>query len=332
MAERRHPFLASAIAIAALVLLTVTSGWVYYEDDRQPYRSPRVGLLEFELPEGTARGTAVVVDRCGIVTNFHVVFGPWYVTMLRPPSRDIRGTFTLTEVTYRGGGHPRTRATPLVWGSYLGADRHFRRPQEDWAYLVLEDCFGQRYGYFNMRSLAEEDLELGEDRYAAIGYSAGRQMIDPVCSVHATGTAITDGPWLHDCALLGGDSGGPIFQRGTTTLVALGEGVSDRPGNDDCRPDSPLQSWSRACANFAVPLTSAIIDRIREAETISGVQMSLTILGYDAGPFAALEDARISSAVAAFERDYGLAVTGRPSYGLLKLLKLQTGAYLASGS
>jgi hypothetical protein len=162
-------------------------------------------------------------------------------------------------------------------------------------------------------------------------------MIDPTCSVHAVGTAITDGPWLHDCALLGGDSGGPIIQRGTTNLVALGEGVSNSFGSDECQSASqpptalPLQHGSADCANFAVPLSWTIIDRIREAEIISGVQLSLIILGYDAGPFGALEDPRISSAIATFERDYGLAVTGRPSYGLLKLLKLQTGAYMASG-
>jgi len=334
VAGRRHPLVASAITVAALALLAVTSGWVFYADDRKPYRSQRVGILEFELPEGTARGTAALVDRCGIVTNFHVVFGPWQVTMLRPPSRAIQGTFTLTEMTLPNGAHPSTRATPLVWGNYLGADRHFRRAEEDWAYLVLDDCFGQRYGYFNMRGLAPEDLELGEDRFAAIGYSAGRQMLDPACSIHAVGTVITGGPWLHDCALLTGDSGGPIVQRGTTTLVALGEGVSDSFGSDECQAPvraptaSPVPHWDAGCANLAVPLTWAIIDRIREAEVISGVQLSLKILGYDAGPLGALEDRRISSAIAAFEHDFGLAVTGRPSYGLLKLLKLRSGAYM----
>lgn len=337
MAGGRHPLRIGAIAVAALVLLMVTSGWVYYADDRVPHHSARVGILEFELPEGTARGTAAVVDRCGIVTNFHVVFGPWYVTALRPPARDIQGTFTLTEVSQRGGGNPSTRATPLVWGRYLGPDRHFRRPREDWVYLVLDDCLGQRYGYFDMRSLPPEDMDLAENRFAAIGYSAGRQMIEPGCSVHAVGTAIADGPWLHDCALLGGDSGGPIIQRGTTNLVALGEGVSDSSGTDECQAaaespaGSPLSHWDTGCANFAVPLTWPIIDRIREAEVTSGVQVSLTILGYDAGPFGALEDPRIPTAIAAFERDFGLAVTGRPSYGLLKLLRLQSGASSASG-
>jgi hypothetical protein len=157
---------------ALLAVLLLTSSWVFYADDRLPSHSARIGTLSVELPEGSGSGTAFLIDECGILTNFHVVFGPWTVTALRPPSHDFTGTFTLTEVTLPDGSHPTTRAIPVVWGNYLGPDRQWRRPQEDWAYLVLEDCLGHDHGYFHLR---EADVyEPAIDRgFTAVGYSPG---------------------------------------------------------------------------------------------------------------------------------------------------------------
>jgi hypothetical protein len=206
------------VAIVAVITLTLgvlsrTSAWVFYQDDRRPSHSAMVGTLEIDLPEGSGLGTAVLVDPCGILTNFHAVFGPWYVTALRPPSRAFPAVFTLTEATWPDGTRPTARAIPVAWGDYRGPDRHLRVPQHDWAYLALDRCLGQEFGHFVLR---EADLQdQGTNGFAALGYSTGSQMADPSCSVHADRTASGGRGWLHDCTLEAGDSGGPIVKRDT---------------------------------------------------------------------------------------------------------------------
>jgi hypothetical protein len=166
-------FATVAVLAIGVGLLPPTSAWVFYEDDRQPSHSTMVGTLAIDLPEGRGLGTAVLVDRCGILTSFHTVFGPWYVTALRAPSRSFPGTFTLTEVMLPDGTRPTARAIPVVWGAYHGPDRHLRVPHHDWAYLVLDRCLGLKYGHFLLRALDLQDLagELGG--FAALGYSTG---------------------------------------------------------------------------------------------------------------------------------------------------------------
>jgi hypothetical protein len=235
MALDTSKLLLKIITVTALMaVLLLTASWVFYADDRQPSHSARVGTLSVDLPEGSGTGTAFLVDECGILTNFHVAFGPWIVTALRPPSHDFTGTFTLTEVTRPDGSHPATRAIPAAWGDYLGPERQWRRPEEDWAYLTLDDSFGIEHGWFDLR---EADVyEPAIDRgFTATGYSAGRQMADPACAASADRA---DGAkeWLHDCATLAGDSGGPIFHAGTLTVVALAAArARRRRGAPACR-------------------------------------------------------------------------------------------------
>jgi len=314
---------AAASISAAFGLWFMTSGWVFYADDRQPSHSSLVGTLETDLPEGRGAGTAVLVDECGILTNFHVVFGPWYVTALRPPSREFRATFTLTEVMRPDGSHPVAQAAPVVWGDYLGPDRQFRRPDQDWTYLVLDRCLGSEHGHFNLRSLDDFDLELSGEGFAAIGYSAGRQMMDPVCSAHAGRSAMVPGIWLHDCALMGGDSGGPIVKRGTTTLVALGSGFRAASAHEDCHRAGPDSRPDYGCANFAVPLSRQVLDRVEAARIATSVQRALNRLGYDAGPLGAIDDPRLARAIADYQRGIGVSVTGEPSDLLATMLCIQ---------
>lgn len=311
--------------VTALAALAAASGWVFYADDRRPSYSNRIGTLAIELPEGSGTGTAFLVGECGILTNFHVVFGPWYVTALRPPSHEFTATFTLTEVTLPDGSHPSARAIPVVWGDYQGADRLLRRPQEDWAYLTLDRCLGAQYGYFELRDAAvyEPPVDRG---FTATGYSAGRQMLDPRCEAHADDMG--GQAWVHDCALLPGDSGGPIFRKGTLTVVALASGYRTRSFERDCQAidpgssDVPLLSWGLGCANIAVPISDAMRDRICQAATAVGVQHQLSELGYDVGPIGAIETPVLADAVRRAERDLGWPVTGTPTPGLLKNMLL----------
>ncbi|MGH6919643.1 MAG: peptidoglycan-binding protein [Geminicoccaceae bacterium] len=315
-----------AVISIAVGLLPQTSAWVFYQDDRQPSHSTMVGTLEIDLPEGRGLGTAVLVDHCGILTNFHAVFGPWYVTALRAPSRSFPGTFTLTEATLPDGTQPATRAIPVVWGEYHGPGRHLRVPHHDWAYLVLDRCLGLEYGHFLLRAFDPQDLEEEIRGFAALGYSTGRQMMDPACSVHVDRTRTS---WLHDCALEAGDSGGPIIRRGTSTMVALGASVRTDPTEPQCpsggvrQRGAPLAHWSVGCANVAVPLTRDVVERVGAAQTAVGVQRALIALGYDAGPLGAIDEPRATTAIRQVQQEMGWPVTGKPTYALRKILWLK---------
>ncbi len=315
--------ISSVAGIAGAALLT--SGWIFYADDRQQSHLSMVGTLAIDLPEGRGLGTAVLVDSCGILTTAHAVFGPWYVTALRAPSHAFVATFTLTEVTMADGSHPATRATPVVWGDYRGPDRQIRHPDNDWAYLVLDRCFGAEYGHVDLRTLEPEDLEPDKEQFAAIGYSSERQMIDPGCAVRSDRSAAASGAWLHDCALLAGDSGAPILKRGTRTVVALGSGFVGDPSNPLCVVgDSALIfGWNDHCANLAVPLRWDIIERIRNAEVASGVQRTLNALGYDAGPLGVIDAPRAAAAIKEAQRDMGLPISSEPSHSLWKVLSFR---------
>lgn len=273
--------IARYLAVVVAISLTaggfsVASAWVFYRDDRQRSYSTMVGTLTVELPEGKGVSTAVLVDDCGILTNFHAVFGPWYVTALRAPSREFPGVFTLTEATRPDGTLPSARAIPVVWGDYRGPDRHWRVPHHDWAYLALDPCLGFEYGHFLLRDLELDEPAGAVGGFAAIGCSTGQQMADPACSVQVAPSPGGNRGWRHDCALEPGDSGGPIIRRGTLTLVALGMGSVGEPGGCPGARGrfggAPLARWTMGCANLAVPLTRDIIDLVEAAYVAVAVQ------------------------------------------------------------
>jgi V8-like Glu-specific endopeptidase len=318
-----------AMVFAAPSLLSDTAAWVFHKDDRQRSHSTMVGTLEVDLPEGAGLGTAVLVDDCGILTNFHVVFGPWYATALRPPSRSFPAAFTLTAAKLADGSHPSARAIPVVWGNYLGPGRQLRVPQHDWTYLVLDRCLGLEYGHATLRALDPEDFEGPIDGFAALGYSTGRQMVDPACTVDADRSSSARQTWSHDCALEGGDSGGPIVVRGTSTVVALSTGMVADPQDPHCprararQRGAPLAHWNPRCANVAVPLTGDVIALIEAARIAVGVQRVLIAAGYDAGPLGAIDGPRAIGAIEQVQRDMRWPVTGEPTDALRKILWLR---------
>lgn len=327
--DLRRAFEVVAVLAITVGLLPQTSAWVFYQDDRQPSHSKMVGTLAIDLPEGRGLGTAVLVDPCGILTNFHTVFGPWYATVLRPPSRSFPGTFTLTEVTRPDGTHPTARAIPVVWGDYRGPDRHWRVPEHDWAYLALDECLGMEFGHFVPRVLDAQDLAATSGGFTALGYSTGRQMTDPACSVHADHGGSGSQAWRHDCALEAGDSGGPIVMRDTLAMVALGSGIVSDPGDPQCptgamrRGGAPLTSVNVRCANIAVPLTRDIVARIDAARIAVEVQRALIALGYDAGPLGAIDEPRAAGAIRQMQQDMGWPVTGEATWALQKIVWLR---------
>ena len=245
------------------------------------------------------------------MTNFHVVFGPWYVTALRPPSNAIRGTFTLTQVNLPNGKHPTTRAIPVIWGDYTGPDRQFRKPTNDWVVLALEDCLGSRHSYLQPYDAALNDEMLADGGFVAIGYSTGRQMVDSNCSLRlgiGSGIAAT---FLSDCSALPGDSGGPIVIRGTNRVVAIMSGFH-ASSSKSCGLFKGVvrEPWTSQCTNAAVPLPATLIDRIEVASCAVQVQNLLLRLGYDAGPYGVLDHPLLAKAIKKVEVEIGMVQSG----------------------
>jgi hypothetical protein len=323
-----------ALFVAALLLLLLlTTAWVFYADDRVPSHSQRIGTFTIDLPEGSGTGTAFLISECSILTNFHVVFGPWTVTALRPPSHEFVGTFTLTEVTLPDGTHPAARAIPVAWGDYLGPERQWRRPGEDWVMLYVQPCLGNRYGYFELREadLYEPPVEKG---FTAIGYSTGRQMADPRCAARPASDPASDPGgeargWLHDCAVRAGDSGGPVFHNGTLIVVALASAYRAGPDGRPCHTAIPdrmaemLAQWDRGCANIAVPVTTAMRERIWDACARVGAQVMLRRLGYDSGPVGAIGSPKLETALRQAYRDNNWPMPDQPLHHFSTMKWLQ---------
>lgn len=323
------------MAVALRILLTgliaaffvpsfwnLASAWVFNPDLREASNFSPVGVIEFSLPEGRSTGTAFLVGECTIMTNFHVVFGPWYLTALRPPSNANRGTFTLTQVALPHGGHPTTGAIPVMWGDYTGPARQFLKPANDWVVLALEDCLGRRHGYLLPYDAALNDDIPDRGGFTAIGYSAGRQMVDSNCSIRLSGSSGSGASMLNDCAALPGDSGAPIIRRGTNRVVAMISGFH-AGSSMSCSSSKGVarEPWNPQCTNAAVPFSLPLIDRIEAARYAVPVQNMLLRIGYDAGPYGDLDQPLLAQAIKQVQVEAGMVQSGEVNSILIKILE-----------
>lgn len=314
--------------VAALFLPSfwnLASAWVFNPDLRKAANFSPVGVIEFSLPEGRSTGTAFLIGECTVMTNFHVAFGPWYVTALRPPSNAGKGTFTLTQVTLANGEHPSTGVIPVIWGDYLGPERQFMRPANDWVVLALEDCLGPRHGYLLPYDAALNDDIPDRGGFAAVGYSAGRQMVDSNCSIRPGGGSGAGATMLNDCAALPGDSGAPIIRRGTNRVVAMISGFH-AGSSMSCSSFKGVvyEPWNLQCTNGAIPFSVPLIERIDSANCAIYAQNLLSRLGYDAGPYGVIDQPLLARAIEQVQSDMGMVPTGKLNTPLGEMLRLRT--------
>ena len=314
--------------VAALFLPSfwnLASAWVFHADLRKASNFPPVGVIEFSLPEGRSQGTAFLIGECSVMTNFHVDFGPWYVTALHPPSNASKGTFTLTQVTLPNGNHPVTGAIPVIWGDYVGPDRQFRRPANDWVVLALDDCLGYQHGFLLPYDAALNGELQTNGGFVAIGYSTGRQMVDSNCSLRpGTGSGI--GAIMHsDCAALPGDSGAPIVIRGTKRVVAMMSGFH-AGSSVSCGSFKGImrELWTSQCTNAAVPIPVALIDRIGAASCAIQIQNMLLRLGYDAGPYGDIDQPLFAKVVKQVELEIGMVQSGSLCGTICAVLRMRS--------
>jgi hypothetical protein len=148
-------------------------------------------------------------------------------------------------------------------------------------------------------------------------------MADPLCRARADPADGATG-WLHDCAALSGDSGGPVFRNGSLNVVAMASATRAEAGGRRCRSAraEPAVEWlggSAGCANVAVPVTDTMRAAIWDATMQLGLQAVLAKAGYDTGPRGHISSPQLQAAIAQARRDLGWRLTDKAMYHLLIL-------------
>ena len=204
----------------------------------------------------------------------------------------------------------------------------------DWAVLTLAQPIGRQAGWLGLR---EPDSDLiararrGKARILQAGYRQGWTHIMSVSLACELKGVFGDGRGIaHACDLAKGDSGSPLLALSKGSLSVIGLHVLDmqtkrgrmagaltaavfRPGTGRTEAIRALRrsgaSWGpgrppgRGSPAAATPIT-----------TIDGLLDTLGLLDNRQGPEGA---ARRRAAIAAFQADAGLPVTGEPSLSLL---------------
>ena len=70
--------------------------------------------------------------------------------------------------------------------------------------------------------------------------------------------------------------------------------------------DAWFATWGSGCANVAVPVSTAMRERIWDAYQMVSVQGILGKLGYQAGPLGNIESPQLQAAIAQAKRDIGM--------------------------
>jgi hypothetical protein len=166
-----------------------------------------------------AGGTAFLVDRCHVVSAFHVAFmggrdpatGKVATT---PPRVGHEATFLIGLDPARPGRFAdRTRARVVAFGRFSADD--FAGVAGDWAILRLDRCLGERYGSLPLAP-PRDDAALPAGALTTIGFARSRAeqrgiTVERGCRARDRGPV--DVLVGVDCAFERGMSGGPILAR-----------------------------------------------------------------------------------------------------------------------
>lgn len=225
------------LAVLAGSSLTASAA-VFYRDDRfaaQPRPGDplaRIGTLT-RLSDAS-RGTAFLIGRCHVLTNFHVAFSssvanPQEISVFQIPSEDP------------------VRAIPVTAGALT--EKSPSATEEDWAVLKLDSCLGDKYGWFEFEKIPTWTVT--REKLVMAGFPSDKSTssltVDPDCAIHPE-TFDNPAIWRHDCASRPGSSGSPLLlKRGDDyRVVALNE--TERSPYLEI-----ISSFSAFLANGAIP-------------------------------------------------------------------------------
>ncbi|MCY7393367.1 MAG: trypsin-like peptidase domain-containing protein [Leptolyngbyaceae cyanobacterium CAN_BIN12] len=227
---------------------------VFGKDDRIPMNSSkhpwsaigRVEALNGNQLDWTCTGT--LIGKSLVVTNAHCV--------LDEKTKQI----TTNKIRFRpnlinGEAPAEAFATKVV----TGTNDPNRDRGNDWAFLVLDRPLGETYGVmkFAIADFADLDSIKGEINLA--GYSSDFPKEKPSetagvhqgCSIRGFGSQL--GTVSHDCDMMAGASGGPmfaIFPDGSAVIIALN--AAERVSREGTNP----KKFSGPTANIGVYATT----------------------------------------------------------------------------
>jgi V8-like Glu-specific endopeptidase len=191
--------------------------------------------------------TGFLISPCHLLTNYHAVFGH----STDPSSTKTAFVYLVSLVK---GSYFKTVGTPVQWGNYVeeGANGFLSTaPAQDWAVLRLERCLGFELGWFRLSDRSDaEALSLPVN---LSGYPADRSRkflwTHKDCRLHALGTNNYLNTFYHDCAVVPGASGSPLYwvTNGEIEVIAM----QSRSRN----PTTTIQKvYSFRRANIAIDL------------------------------------------------------------------------------
>ena len=195
-------------------------------------------------------GTGLLVDSCHVLTAQHIAAGA--PGLLRKERLEF-----LAGETDDGAFVTRTGAIVVESGGFT--EVQWNR-DADWLLLKLDQCLGRRFGHAQLRESAPDSPSFQSAGFPSDRlFLRGRLVLDPRCRL--VGEA--NGLWLHTCAGIAGNSGGPLFQlrkarEGVVMEVfaiqaaAYGNRLRYEPEADAFNPAQPFTGLNEAVpvANF----------------------------------------------------------------------------------
>lgn len=265
-----------AVLVASLAIFaspTASGALVFGHDDRQFVSNDPSSLyapigIVYGTPEARY-ATAFLIDDCHALTVQHA-FGS---------SRSAIGRQAVFAANVRGSASSwRTSiATVVAEGALQRSnprDDRISIRATDWTLLRLRQCLGRKFGHVtltgNLPKVGEPIAMAGYPRDSAL---ADGLVVDPSCEIREARTDVL----LHDCAVLPGNSGSPLFRIVSDgrharlqvfAIVAAGHYFGG-PGADLA---GPVHEYAPYVASVAAPVRGfangrAAVARIMNIET-----------------------------------------------------------------
>jgi hypothetical protein len=269
------------------------------------------------VPVRNSAASAFLISPCHIMTAAHVV----QTEQGLPPDTRYEffigtGHLSMSPMSAHRFAHRTTAklvvgSRPAVW---RGPALFHRLDPNDWALLVLDDCFGAPgfpYGHLKLRALSrsDEDAHAGRVPVRVIGYpmrASASIRVARSCDLIAPlgGTA-----WVSDCAAAPGMSGGPVLATDGTVVAILTQGIYLEGANTFHAPlSTPRGSpdYYRFLTNLQI--ANRFIPNVRTVVNIEIVTKDLPVIGsIDQAEF------RRRAAEAAYREGAGAWLSGQTS-------------------
>lgn len=223
---------------------------IFGKDDRIPMNSSKypwsaIGRVEaFKDKQMLGTCTGTLIGKRLVVTNAHCIVN------------EVTKKITSNKIRFRpnlinGEAPAEAFASRVV----LGTNDPRGDRGNDWAFLVLDRPLGETYGWMKFIIDDFADLASLKDEITLAGYSSDFPKEKPSetagvhkgCSIRGFGPQL--GTITHDCDMMAGASGGPMFKllpNGSAAILALNAGERVSPEGKTPR------AFSRQTANIGV--------------------------------------------------------------------------------